>query len=82
MFTVEHLVSDVRRMAGEGDYKGLAAYLISNADNLITIDCRAVVEALDAQAHTLGFMAALCVNSARNCLILNGHANVVTSKIS
>ena len=69
---MEHVVSDVRRMSGEGDYKGLATYLANNADLLTTIDCRAVVEGLDAQAHTLGFMAALCVN-VRNCLNTMGH---------
>lgn len=61
MFTVEYVVSEVRRLAGERDYKKLASFLANNAELLTTIDCRAVVEGLDPQAHSLGFMAALCV---------------------
>ena len=62
MITAEQVLSDVRRLTGEGDFKGLAAQLASYAELLLHMDCVPIVEGLDAQTHSLGVLAALYVD--------------------
>ena len=59
---MDRLVSDIRRLSSDGDFKSLSGQLQGSMDQISSMDISvldSIIDCLDSRQHSLGVMAAL-----------------------